>query len=109
MEKLCSLEKLNLNGVKITELPLSIGNMKSLKILLLKDTDISSLPNSFVYLSSLEKLDLSGTKITHFPECISKLSTLASFRFSNGAFEEEKLFRGSSFLDDDYDFESAMF
>lgn len=79
--ELTSLRKLYLevpdqNGLKITALPESLGNLTSLEILSIQYTSLTSLPESLGKLHSLIELDISYNKIRKLPESIGNLSSL---------------------------------
>ena len=76
--QLSSLQSLNLRGTQITALPESFGQLSSLQSLNLRGTQITALPKSFGQLSSLQSLILLGTKITALPESFGQLSNLQS-------------------------------
>jgi leucine-rich repeat protein SHOC2 len=58
------------------ELPKSIGNLSSLRQLLLIKSKLSNLPESFASLSSLEILDLQCNQLTCLPQSFGNLSHL---------------------------------
>jgi Leucine-rich repeat (LRR) protein len=60
-----SLEKLDFSDCGLTDIPESIQNLKNLKYLKLRNTQIQLAPNWLSKLSSLEFLDLSGCNITN--------------------------------------------
>ncbi len=78
-----SLEELHLDAnffnqpnKKIKTLPAEICNMKSLKVLTLKDNVIEQLPDCISSLSKLEKLDLRDNLLASLPTFFSNLKTL---------------------------------
>ncbi|KAH9782072.1 ADP-ribosyl cyclase/cyclic ADP-ribose hydrolase [Citrus sinensis] len=75
-----NIEKINLDGTAIEELPSSIGCLSRLLELNLADCkNLKSLPSSLCKLNSLEELCLSGSAIEELPspiECLSALCVL---------------------------------
>ncbi len=71
-----SLKKLILDDNKLTRLPKSIGNLKSLEILILEHNQLISLPESIGELTSLKILDLRYNEFTTLPESLGELTSL---------------------------------
>jgi len=71
-----SLKRLNLESNRFTSLPESIGNLKSLKKLNLEDNGLTSLPESIGNLEDLEELNLKENNLTSLPESIGNLKSL---------------------------------
>ena len=75
-EKKEKLHNLDLNGVGITNIPKSIGQLSNLILLSLIYNKIKNLPNEICDLKKLQILSLSDNKITHLPENIGELKNL---------------------------------
>lgn len=73
---LSSLRELMLSGNQLTKLPESIGKLKSLQDLDLGYNELTTLPESIGNLSSLEKLKLSNNQLRKLPESIGNLKSL---------------------------------
>ena len=71
------LVEFHASGNQLTELPNSLGNLRYLEVLDLKDNKISSLPDSFGCLERLLKLNLDGNCLKVVPACIGNLQTLS--------------------------------
>ena len=71
-----SLQKLDLDWNELTTLPESIWNLKSLEILILSKNKLRTLPELIGNLSSLEKLNLEDNQLTTLPESIGNLTSL---------------------------------
>ena len=69
-------------------LPESIGDMKSLKKLIVYQNHLKSLPESIGELSSLEELHLQRNHIEKLPDSIGKLSSLKTLELSNNKLKE---------------------
>ncbi|MBO4419144.1 MAG: leucine-rich repeat domain-containing protein [Oscillospiraceae bacterium] len=67
---------LDLRGTPITALPESIGRLTSLQTLSVWMAPITALPESIGQLTSLQTLDLSGIPITALPDSIGQLTNL---------------------------------
>jgi Leucine-rich repeat (LRR) protein len=75
--ELSCLESLNLFGCKkVEKLPLTISKLKKLKILDIRDTNISKLPEEIFELSSLLELKMYNVQIAELSPSIKKLSEL---------------------------------
>ncbi len=68
--------KLNLNGMKLTELPESLGNLTQLQLLNLGYNELTELPESFGQLAQLQELNLEKNKLTELPESLGQLTQL---------------------------------
>lgn len=64
------------DGIKI--LPSAIGNLTELRVLILKDNKIDSLPYEIFKLKKLQKLDLASNNVEVIPAAISELENLDS-------------------------------
>ena len=71
---------LNMN---IHELPSSLGQLTSLKILILKRNSLESLPYTIEKLTQLKQLDLSHNNFTKFPEIIGSLRSLETLNLKH--------------------------
>jgi len=69
-----SLKQLILSGCQLTSLPESIGNLKSLKYLTIINNRLAYLPESIGNCTSLKFLDLSINYLTFLPDSIINLS-----------------------------------
>jgi hypothetical protein len=83
---LLSLRKLNLMvNRNIKTIPESIGNLKSLRELILWETGIKSLPSTIKNLKKLKILDLSNTYLRAIPDWIGDLSSLEYLSCNSGS------------------------
>ena len=71
-----SLENLYCGGNKLSQLPMELGKLKSLKVLNLCDNHITVLPRELAKLSQLESLSLHNNNLTALPIAIVKLKNL---------------------------------
>ncbi|KAF8015644.1 hypothetical protein BT93_H1230 [Corymbia citriodora subsp. variegata] len=79
-----SLKRLVMESVGISELPRSIGELKKLERLCLSRCDeLKELPDSIGGLESLLELDLSFTKVTELPDSIGNLKKVKVMRISH--------------------------
>ena len=76
IQRLTKLEKLDLDGNKLTELPAEISDFRELKELWVRNIQLVDLPTSIQKLSKLEELDLNGNKLTNLPAEIGDLREL---------------------------------
>lgn len=76
IDRVSSLEILNLNVNNISALPESIGSLRALKELLLWKNELTTLPDAFTSLSSLEVLNLRINHLKSLPEAIGTLISL---------------------------------
>jgi Leucine-rich repeat (LRR) protein len=86
--ELRTLRRLLLNSTKLTALPESIGNLTSLKELNLNSTAIVRLPESIGKLRSLRTLDMNGTPLTSLPESIGNLKSLKELLIDSAEIEQ---------------------
>lgn len=77
-----SLQDLLLDGNKLTTLPESIGKLKSLNTLLLGNNQLTTLPKSIVNLSKLERLRITDNPLVNNPN--SKVKSLLKRLTRNG-------------------------
>jgi len=71
-----SLEILRVNRNQLSTLPKSIGNLKKLKTLILSDNILDFLPDSLGNLVLLENLNLEDNQLNILPEIVTKLTSL---------------------------------
>ncbi|MGO3018241.1 MAG: leucine-rich repeat domain-containing protein [Anaerococcus sp.] len=96
------LTDLNLNNVRITEIPTWITQITTLKNLNLVGSNVYTdnteflLPESIMVLSNLEKLELSNNSMKKLPNDLYLLSNLTTFRLVSNSLEE--------LSDDNYNF-----
>ena len=76
IEDLIYLEKLDLGGLEIHELPKGIEKLTNLQELYLGDTNLDRLPESVRKFTNLRKLDLGDTNLIELPESIGELVNL---------------------------------
>ena len=87
--KLGSLRVLSLCNNRLTEVPASIGSLRSLTELLLRSNQLNELPNASIgLLGSLENLDLKGNSLTYLPDSIGQLRALKSLDLSENKLAE---------------------
>ncbi|MBA0563510.1 hypothetical protein Golob_008485 [Gossypium lobatum] len=67
----------------IEQLPSTIGNLRSLKAMILDGNRITSLPDELGELVKLEKLSISGNMLTSLPNTIGSLRNLSLLNVSN--------------------------
>ncbi|KAJ4822555.1 hypothetical protein Tsubulata_128779 [Turnera subulata] len=80
---LCKLQTLAVEGCeRLTTLPDSIGNLKHMRHLSVKQTSLRVLPDSIGKLKELRHLDLGGTKIERLPESICGLYYLQTLNLA---------------------------
>ena len=81
----------NLIKLKLTvplELPESIGNLSSLKSLVLIDNQLTSIPESIGDLISLEELEISSSQISGLPDKFDNLLNLIELKLNNNLISE---------------------
>lgn len=89
---LINLEILFLN--KIATLPESIGDLKKLRVLSLKDSLMAQFPKSVSELNSLKFLDLRGcTELEKLPESLGKLNSLEVLYLDNSKLKNLDIIR----------------
>ncbi|CAL2227575.1 unnamed protein product [Prunus armeniaca] len=76
VDKMESLNELNLGRTAIKELPASIGHFIGLKILRLSESALKELPASIGHLVGLKELGLSASAIKELPSSIGHLTAL---------------------------------
>lgn len=82
-----NLQWLILTDNAITELPESIGRLRSLKKLMLAGNKLKSLPASLENCQQLQLLRISANALEAFPEVVLKLPRLAWLAFAGNTFE----------------------
>src|SRR5262245_56211538 len=70
------LEELNLWRNRITQLPARIGELRSLRVLIVADNLLTSLPKEIGRLACLETLDLGHNRLATVPEELGDLAGL---------------------------------
>lgn len=89
MSKINTIEKLEISECNIGKLPPEIGEISSLKILLLGNNNLKEIPslkkNS---LKNLKEIELSGNAFTEIPESICDLVSLESLAFNDNKIEK---------------------
>jgi Leucine-rich repeat (LRR) protein len=73
---------LGLNGEKLTSLPDSIGQLRSLQHLYLHNNQLSSLPDTIGNLKLLKQLNLSSNTLTSLPNTIGNIDSLQTLILS---------------------------
>ena len=76
IQRLTKLERLDLDGNKLTELPTEIGDLRELRWLWVSNNQLVGLPTSIQRLTKLETLHLDGNKLTELPAEIGDLRKL---------------------------------
>lgn len=82
LRKFKILRVLDLEGVYISKLPSSIGNLIHLRYLGLRRTWLKKLPSSLQFLSNLQTLDLRSTLLNSVPIVIWKMQKLRHLYFN---------------------------
>jgi len=77
-----SLKTLNLSGNRLTSLPPGIGQLQKLETLILSGNLIRNLPSEIANLKNLKEIDLSSNKITKFPMALTRCRKLDVANFS---------------------------
>jgi Leucine-rich repeat (LRR) protein len=67
---------LSLEGLGLTELPPEIGQLITLRELVLRNNQLSNLPPEIGQLTILQRLDLYDNQLTNLPPEIGKLTAL---------------------------------
>ena len=81
--QLTQLQQLDLSRNKLTALSESIGRLTQLQELNLYSNQLTVLPESIGRLSQLETLDLNGNQLTSLPESIGRLTKLQDLDLAN--------------------------
>ncbi len=82
--KKAGIERLIISSILIDEIPISIGDIKTLRILEISFTSIDSLPSSIGLLSNLEELTLSlNDSLQSLPSTIGSLNSLKAIYAHN--------------------------
>ena len=76
-----------LSGNRLTSLPAEIGQLASLRQLVLGGNQLTSLPAEIWQLTSLEELSLSGNQLTSVPAEIGQLTSLSGCSSTQSADE----------------------
>ena len=76
IQRQTKLEKLDLDGNKLTELPAEISDLRELRVLSVNNNQLVGLPTNIQRLTKLEKLYLYGNKLTELPAEIGDLRKL---------------------------------
>jgi Leucine-rich repeat (LRR) protein len=77
-----SLQKLDLRFNKLSKLPSSIKNLKNLKVLDLSNNNLTEFPELIRALTSITELDLSGNRIQRVPRLLGDLHSLEILELS---------------------------
>ena len=76
---------LDLSGLKLTELPESLGQLTQLQHLYLADNQLTTVPESLGQLTQLQLLNLSSNALTTVPEWLGQLTQLQILNLSSNA------------------------
>ena len=82
------VRKLNLYGLRLREIPNSIGNLTKLKDLGLYNNNLTTLPPSVEKLQRLRFLNICNNKFTSIPYIITKLKGLKGFYIDGNQFDK---------------------
>jgi Leucine-rich repeat (LRR) protein len=74
--------ELDLSGMKLTELPESLGQLTQLQSLNLSNNRLTALPEPLGQLTQLQSLNLSGNQLAALPEPLGQLTQLQSLNLS---------------------------
>jgi Leucine-rich repeat (LRR) protein len=91
--QLKNLKKLNLRNNKLKKLPESIGQLTKLEKLSLADNNLESLPESIGQMRITVSLDLSGNNLESLPESIEGLTDLEELYLSGNPISKEALIK----------------
>jgi len=72
-----SRSRLSLNGLDLTEIPLTVAKLENLRELILSNNRLTSIPETISNFVNLTKLDLSGNRISRLPDEIGALTRLS--------------------------------
>ncbi len=75
--------RLDLSGLKLTEIPEQVLACNQLRILDLHNNQIAAIPDSLANLSKLQSLDLNNNQIAAIPDSLANLSNLQSLSLHN--------------------------
>ena len=81
-------KKLNLSGMKLTELPVSIGKCTHLEELNLSNNQLTTLPDSLGQLTQLQSLNLESNQLTTLPESLRNVHRLNNLNIAQNRFTE---------------------
>jgi Leucine-rich repeat (LRR) protein/GTPase SAR1 family protein len=85
---LTQLQTLNLSRNQLTELPGAIASLTQLQTLDLSKNRLTELPASISFLTQLRSLDLFGNQLTELPSSIASLTQLQELNLSNNQLTE---------------------
>ncbi|MDD1422798.1 leucine-rich repeat domain-containing protein [Dolichospermum sp. ST_sed1] len=88
---LSNLKKLIIRNNNLTSLPESIGIQSNLKELYLSRNNLTSLPKSIGMLSNLQVLNLNNNKLTSLPESIATLIKIKYLELDESSYEINNL------------------
>src|SRR5689334_7444330 len=75
--------KLHLNGLDLTEVPESIGQLRQLQIHRLDNNRLTSVPESLGQLAQLQELYLDRNRLAFLPESLGQLTQLQNVDLAN--------------------------
>jgi len=80
-------ERLNLEGRKLTQIPESIGKLRNLRVLVLRDNKLKTLPKSIENLTKLEFLNMRDNAFQEIPKSIFKLKNIKELTLAENQIE----------------------